>query len=161
MTSEELDAMQDELARTIRQQAETALEQALQLMSEGVAPREALAQVTQTFTGQYYEALSEAFTMVLGDYVGIADIKALNISGIDLSDALYTHLQRTNLTAQQVINDHMKGFVQARKLAMDLYEGYGFKDDPLKVKAKLPKYLRQALKDPAIDDGYQIGRAHV
>ena len=155
MTSEELNAMQDELARTIRQQAEAALEQALQLMSEGVAPRDALAQVTQTFTGQYYEALSDAFTMVLGDYVGIADIKALNISGIDLSDALYTHIQRTNLTAQQVINDHMKGFVQARKLAMDLYEGYGFKDDPLKVKAKLPKYLRQALKDPAIDDGYR------
>lgn len=155
MTSEELNAMQDELARTIRQQAEAALEQALQLMSEGMAPREALAQVTQTFTGQYYEALSSAFTRVLGDYVGIADIKALNISGIDLSDALYTHIQRTNLTAQQVINDHMKGFVQARKLAMDLYEGYGFKDDPLKVKAKLPKYLRQALKDPAIDDGYR------
>ena len=155
MTSEELNAMQDELARTIRQQAEAALEQALQLMSEGVAPRDALSQVTQTFTGQYYEALSEAFTMVLGDYVGMADIKALNISGIDLSDALYTHLQRTNLTAQQVINDHMKGFVQARKLAMDLYEGYGFKDDPLRVKAKLPKYLRQALKDPAIDDGYR------
>ncbi len=155
MTSEELNAMQDELARTILQQAEAALDDALQLMSEGMAPREALAQVTQTFTGQYYEALSSAFTMVLGDYVGIADIKALNISGIDLSDALYTHIQRTNVTAQQVINDHMKGFVQARNLAMDLYEGYGFKDDPLKVKAKLPKYLRQALKDPAIDDGYR------
>lgn len=160
VTPEQEQAQLDALAIAIRQRAEQAFEAMLQRLREGESPRDAIKAVSETFAGEYFSELSTAFSVVLQENVGLATIKAWRVGEVDLSERLYTHLDEVNAVARGLIADHVKGFVQARTLAMQIYEGYEFKTDPLKVKAKLPKYLREALDDPAVSQGFAqiVGR---
>lgn len=49
-----------------------------------------------------------------------------------LSDALYANAKAVAATTRQIIEKHMQGPHAAQELAKTLYEGYDFKDDPLK-----------------------------
>lgn len=160
VTPEQEQAQLDALAIAIRQRAEQAFESMLQRLREGESPRDAIKAVSETFAGEYFSELSTAFSAVLQENVGMATIKAWPVGEVDLSERLYTHLDEVNAVTRGLIADHVKGFVQARTLAMQIYEGYEFKTDPLKVKAKLPKYLREALDDPAVSQGFAqiVGR---
>lgn len=160
VTPEQEQAQLDALAIAIRQRAEQAFEAMLQRLREGESPRDAIKAVSETFAGEYFSELSTAFSAVLQENVGLATIKAWPVGEVDLSERLYTHLDEVNAVTRGLIADHVKGFVQARTLAMQIYEGYEFKTDPLQVKAKLPKYLREALDDPAVSQGFAqiVGR---
>ena len=154
MTPEQEQALLDEVARAIQQQAQTAFDAMIERLRAGEAPREAIAAVTATFAGAYYEKLSTAFSTLLDRAIGAEEIKAWPVADVELSRHLYANFNQANQTVVRLIAEQRQGFVQARTLAMQIYEGYRFKEDPLKVKAKLPKYLREALRDPAIDGGF-------
>lgn len=81
---------------------------------------------------------------------------------ITLSKKLYDVLKNE---AVSVIKKHTKESAAALDLAKKLYEGYNFKNDPLKVMEKLPKYLKNEvlkkaekralkLKTPALKASY-------
>lgn len=81
---------------------------------------------------------------------------------ITLSKKLYSALKNE---AVSVIKKHTKESAAALDLAKKLYEGYNFKNDPLKVTKKLPKYLKNEvlkkaekralkLKTPALKASY-------
>jgi hypothetical protein len=154
MTHEQEQEALDALARAIKIQAQAAFEEMMTRLNAGETPRDAIAAVTAQFSGQYYAELSLAFSAVLDSAIGIAEIKQWPVGDVALSKHLYRHTNQVNAVTRQLIQNQAKGFVQMRELAMQLYEGYRFKDDPMKVKAKLPKYLREALRDPAIDNGF-------
>jgi len=157
---EQEQAQLDALAIAIRQRAEQAFEEMLQRIRDGETPRAAIDAVTAAFAGMYFAELSSAFSAVLQKNIGISEIKAWPVGDIDLSSRLYRHLDEVNAVTRTLIANHAKGFVQARDLAMQIYEGYGFKDDPLVVMDKLPRYLREALEDPAVSQGFAqiVGR---
>lgn len=154
MTPEQEQEILDSLARAIKAQAQAAFEEMMTRIQTGETPREAIDAVTAQFSGQYYAELSQAFSAVLDSAIGISEIKQWPVGEVALSKHLYRHTNQVNAITRQLIQNQAKGFVQMRELAMQIYEGYRFVDDPLKVKAKLPKYLREALRDPAIDGGF-------
>lgn len=154
MTPEQEQEQLDALARSIKLKAQSAFDEMMTRINAGETPRDAIEAVTAQFSGQYYAELSSAFSAVLDSAIGIAEIKQWPVGDVALSEHLYRHTAQVNAVTRQLIQNQAKGFVQMRDLAMQIYEGYRFKDDPLKVKAKLPKYLREALRDPAIDAGF-------
>lgn len=91
--------------------------------------------------------------MILASSIGKAELQNLTVSGLKLSDRLFQHSRDVSATALTIINDHAKGFHDAKKLALQLYEGYHFRfKEPLKVRAPLPKYLRAVFGD---DDAFR------
>lgn len=111
----------------------------------GETPRDAIDAALGSFSGPYYALMSDALSRVLQRAVGTAEVKQWPIGEVVLSDKLYHAAAQTSAAARQVIKDHAAYFHDVRKLALELFEGYGFREDePLKPKVKLPKYMRDA-----------------
>jgi hypothetical protein len=69
---------------------------------------------------------------------------------------------------QSVVTRHAQGFLDARRLALQLFEGYGFRlpdAEPLQFNPsnpRLPEYLRRALlSDPSMRDGIERALARL
>jgi hypothetical protein len=84
--------------------------------------------------------------------VTVKQLGALSIGGLSLSKRLYLHRASVQAEALGVIRSHAKGVIQARELALRLYDGYAPGDGirrPLEGSAmgKLPRYLRDLAAD--------------
>lgn len=139
-----LDAIQAEINRLSLQ----AFERLTRLIDDGKAPRDAIAEVQTAFVGDYEAGLLQAFNRILVTSIGTAELRQLKIGDLTLSDRLYQHSRDVSATVINTINNHAKGFHDSRKLALQLYEGYGFRQkEPLDVRVPLPKYFRAAFGD--------------
>lgn len=139
-----LDAIQAEINRMSLH----AFEQLLRLIDEGKAPRDAIAEIQAAFVGDYEAGLLQAFNRILVTSIGTTELRQLKIGDLTLSDRLYQHSRDVSATVLNTINNHADGFNDARKLALQLFEGYGFRQkEPLDVRVQLPKYLRAAFGD--------------
>jgi hypothetical protein len=149
MTPEQEATLLEETAEEIERLAAAAFAEYRRLVIGGMAPRDAVAQVMQTFTGEFAGELAAAFTAITGASVGTASVLALTVGTVTLSQRLYADAQELGGIVQGIVNRHAAGFQDARALALTLYEGYGF--NPVEVlkfsKANdlIPKYLREAL----------------
>lgn len=85
------------------------------------------------------------------------------VNGIALSESLYANSMAVIApNVIKIINDANSQILTARDIAKQLYEGYDFKDDPLKVTKQLPSYLfkpmarltASGLKTPALRAAY-------
>lgn len=155
MTPEQEQSLLDAVALGIIAELDTAYAELLRLLRAGSDPVDAVTTVLESFHGQYAETLSSAFSGILGRSVGVASVLDMEISGVALSSNLYQQSRDTGRIVAGVVNRHLKGWQDARRLALDLYEGYGFKDqEVLRItprNRRLPKYLRQELlTDPGI-----------
>lgn len=154
MTDNDEQALLNAISASIRREAEAAFEKLLQRIRQGEAPQDAIAAVTQEFNGAYAQELADAFSAILSETVGVPEVKAWPIGDVALSERLYAHQRDVNASVARIIREHVQGFVQARELAMRIYEGYQYKNDPLAVTAKLPMYMRRAVADPMIGQSY-------
>jgi hypothetical protein len=131
-----------------------AMAQLVADLKAGKVPQEVIREALRTFEGAYYVTLAEAYSKVLGVDFGIQQIRKLPVSGVQLSTALYQHSQAVSAETLSVVRRHAQGMHDARKLAMDIYEGYGFRPKETIVLSpsnpKLPKYLRQTLTDAGL-----------
>jgi hypothetical protein len=119
----------------------------------GVPPRDAVEEAISSFNGQYSALLATAFSAVLSQSVSSQAILDLKIGGLNLSQKLYLNGVGVSETVQQVVDRHLRGLGDARTLAFQIFEGYGFQPvEPLVFNPsndKLPRYLREAiLPDP-------------
>ncbi len=134
------------------------------LIGAGMAPRDAVQDVVASFAGEMADTLAAAFSAVLAGSVGAEAVMSMDVGAVSLSRRLYTEATAVGEQVAGVIDRHTKGFVDARRLALELFEGYGFRDpkaEPLVFNPrndKLPKYLREALLTDA-DLAGQIQRA--
>lgn len=139
--------------QAIRTAAEDSLGRLVAQLQSGAIPRETIERALQQFDGVFYETLAGAYSQVLGTTMGVQQIKAIDIGGLKLSTAMYGHQKAVTEEVIGIINRHAKGMQSARKLALEIYEGYGFKGaagEPLKLSPrnpKLPRYLREVLRD--------------
>lgn len=157
MTPQEERALLRIAEEDLQEQVARAFAAALNLMRDGVAPRDAIEQVMQTFTGEFAEILASGLSAVLAQSVGSAAALEIEVGAVRLSERLYAQAQEVSQTVQGVVDRHAKGFQDARRLTLELYEGYGFRalaDEPLQINPRnpvLPKYLREELlTDPGL-----------
>lgn len=143
MTNDEHLENLDTIARKINTEANAAYAELLKLLREGtMTPREAIQKVQERFVGEYEELLLAAFNGILISSIGLSTLRELRIGNLHLSGALYHHSREISAVVLGIINQHTKGFHDARKLAMQLYDGYRFvKEAVLPVRKPLPKYL--------------------
>ena len=126
------------------------------LIANGTAPRDAVQAVMEAFTGDMAQTMAAAMSGILGTAVGTEAILALEVGAVQLSRRLYAETTASGELVQGVVQRHVNGFTDARRLALELFEGYGFRApgaEPLQISPgnpKLPQYLRDALLS---DDG--------
>ena len=118
---------------------------------KGAKPADVVEQL-RSFDGPYLEALAEGLAEVTGVEIDPADLKKMRLGGITLSQRLYRQHVQTAARVRQILTEHTRYGHDARKLALDLYEGYGFRDqEVLNPKVRLPKYLDQARMNREMD----------
>lgn len=123
----------------------------LQLIRDGVPPRDAAQQVLDGFNGEMAATMAAALTTIMGQAIGSASVLELQIGAVALSQRLYAEAQVVAQAVQSIVQSHVDGLQDARRLALQLFEGYGFRlpgQEPLQFNAanpQLPRYLREAL----------------
>jgi hypothetical protein len=146
----------------VAQAAEVAFIALIEKIRAGASPQTALDAIMKEFNAEAIEGFREALSAILETALGTKDIKAYKVGGVRLADALYANSKAVSATTKLIIENHLQGVHDARKLAKALYEGYNFQDDPLKIVKALPKYLQvefdqfraAALKTPALRAAY-------
>lgn len=155
MTPAQEKALLDATARGLDKDLQDAYQRLLELMREGVVPRDAVTAVMETFTGQYQELLTTAFSAILAQSVGTAAVEQMQVGALSLSSRLYSQTQQTAAIVQGIVDRHAKGFQDVRRLTLEIYEGYDFREvEPIKMNPRnsaLPKYMREELlTDPGL-----------
>lgn len=136
----------------------------VELIQAGTPPRDAVQIVLQGFEGVMAETMATAFTAILAESVGSAAVVAMQVGPVALSARLYAEVSQAATVVQGIVDRHARGFQGARGLALELFEGYGFRApgaEPLKINPRndrLPRYLREVLASDATLAG-QLERA--
>lgn len=143
-------------------QIEAAFVRMMGLIDDGVAPRDAVQQVMDSFVGEFAATMQQALGAVMQASIGTtaaASAGQIRVQTIALSSKLWAPGQDTASVVDGIVRRHTAGFVDARKLALDLYRGYRFRDpakEPLQISSRstvIPKYMKDALvSDPRMRD---------
>lgn len=141
-------------AADVERLTEEAYREIVRRIREGEAPRAAIAAVQATWAPTYIEVLASALGERLGRAVGFSEVTQWPVSGVTLSQRLYAESRQVSAAVTDIVRRHAAGFQQARELALEIFEGYGFKDrEALRLDPRnpqLPKYLRELIRDPGI-----------
>lgn len=151
ITPEQERALLDATAAGLDDDLRKAYDDFLRRVRAGEAPRDAVTAVMETFAGKMADTMAAAFGAILARSVGSADVMKIEVGGMALSDKLYAQAREVSNVVQGIVERHANGWQDARALALQLYEGYGFRrpgDEPLQINRNnplLPRYLREAL----------------
>lgn len=136
-----------------------ALADLIERIGAGAVPRDAVQEVMATFVGDFAEIMRTALGALLGAAVGAAEVLEIKVGQVALSRHIYAEAGQVSEVVHGIVQRHVSGLQDARRLALELFEGYGFRDpsdEPIKLSprnVKLPKYLREALlSDPRVED---------
>lgn len=149
MTPDQERALLDATRLGLDDDLREAYKRMLDLIRSGVPAVEAVDSAMAAFTGQYADLLAEGFSAVLAMSVGTESVLDIQVGPVKLSQRLYAHSQSTGAVVRGIVERHAKGFQDAKRLTLEIYEGYGFRaDEPLKISPQnrdLPRYLRDEL----------------
>jgi hypothetical protein len=149
VTPEEYRALLAAAATDIAKAAQEAYNLLLKLADSGVPITDAIKQVTEQFSNRFREIFASALSQITGEVVTAATVATYQAGNITLSSRLYSNSVQTSTIVESTVNRHIRGYQDARALALELYEGYGFKtEEILKLSPSnevLPKYLREAV----------------
>lgn len=166
MTPEEQYRLLRGTSREIDEAVEKAFESLMRKIRAGEDPRDAVRAVMDSFTGEYAEIYAAGLSVVIGESIGSAAALSRQVGRITLSQRFYAQAEATSVVVQSVVQRHVQGFQQSRELALDLFEGYEFRDEEVIVmdrrNQELPRYMREALlDDPAITNGFRRAFARI
>lgn len=152
--AEELELL-DQLSADVEAQVLAAYQQAMDLMRRGVPPQDAITRVMDSFTGEYADLMANALSVVLQRSIGSESALAINIGPVSLSRKLYAEAQDVSNVVQGIVQRNVRGYQDSKRLALQLFEGYNFREpeaEPLQINPdnpRLPKYMREILEpDP-------------
>ncbi len=116
-------------------------------------PQRALTDLLRgEFDGPYVADLTDAMHAVTGARLTPRQMRQYLIGDVTLSRRLYQQAEQTAARVRRIVTDHARYGHDARKLALELYEGYGFRaDEALKPIVRLPRYLDDALLNRDMD----------
>lgn len=147
MTQEELNKLLKVTNANIDDVSKKSYETVLKLMKEGYKPLEARVIVEKALTTSYGligAEIVEGMERIMGGASVDKYVENMKVEGLDLSKKLYQNSKTISNETMKILNEALKDNQTGKDIAKKLYEGYNFKDDPLKVVPKIPKYL---LKD--------------
>ena len=156
----DIDSILNEAGIDVSRLTRDAFAELLDRIRRGEDARDAIASVMQGFDPAYRDLLAAKFSETLGRFVGSDELRSYPIGEVALSTRLYQHAAETSAVVRRIVQEHAAGWQDARQLALQIYEGYGFQqgNDPLQWPArspKWPKYMRAAVTtDPASFDGW-------
>jgi hypothetical protein len=135
----------------------------------GKDPRAAVAEIMGDVQADMAAAIASGLTIVLERTVTAAEVLRMQVGPLQLSARLYQEAQQTGQVVAGIVQRHVEGFTDARRLALQLFEGYQFRApdaEPLQINRsnpRLPRYLREVLlTEPGVERALaEIGRAHV
>ncbi len=151
MTPAQERALLDATAADLDDDLRAAFAEVMRRIREGEAPRDAVQTVMDRFAGAMAEKMATALSALLVQSVGSAEVLQMRVGDVALSEKLYAQAREVSQIVQGIVDRHAQGWQDARKLALELYEGYGFRkpgDEPLKINRNnplLPRYLREVL----------------
>ncbi len=149
MTPAEANVLIDRVGEEIEAALAEAFAQYQALVRAGTAPRDAIETVMENFQGEMAQSMAVAFSEILQKSVTVPEVLSMKVGTVTLSKTLYDEAETLGKVVQGITQKHVLGFVDARKLALDLYEGYGFRPVEVLTFAKsndlIPRYLREAL----------------
>ena len=168
MTPEEEAALLRATAADLDDDLRAAFVTLVGMIQSGSEPRAAVFQVMESFAGEMADTLQTAMGAILGMAIGEASAIPYEISRISLSTRVYAEAADVAGVVQTIVRQHTAGFQDARNLARDLFEGYGFRepgDEPLQINPRnprLPQYLRRAIvTDPVLSGGIERALAQL
>lgn len=125
------------------------MQEILERIDAGQAPAAVVLGVLGDVTADFAAKMASGLSTVYGVDVTVQEVLALQVGQMRLSTRLYAEAGETASAAASVVQRHLGGYTQAREVARDLHEGYGFrKREVLRISssnAELPKYLRELL----------------
>jgi hypothetical protein len=151
VTPEQERALLDATVAGLDEALREAFREVVELIQAGVVPRDAVQEVMDSFRGEMAQTMATALSGILGEAVGAAAVMELEVGAVRLSTKLYAEAQSVSVAVQGAVERHTRGFQDARRLALDLFEGYNFRPpgaEPLQISPrnpKLPRYMREAL----------------
>lgn len=108
--------------------------------------------VLRGFDNPFLSLMSESMTDVSVEPFTPEQMRHYKVGDVELSDRLYRQAQETAARVRKIVVDRAQYGHDAQKLALDLYEGYGFRDNEALVpKVRLPKYMNDALLNRDMD----------
>ena len=114
--------------------------------------RQQLIDLLREFDEPYADTLRDFIGEIQDRPITRADMLAWKIGDIVLSDRLYQQARDTSARVQRIIADFTRYGHSARDIAMELYEGYGFRDqDTLVPLVRLPRYMQNAVLNGEMD----------
>lgn len=147
----------DAFAAELNDLVAAAFERLLVDIRAGVDARTALDSAYRSYVGPFEARFADAMTERLKRLIGVNEIRALKLDGITLSNSLYRNNAAATRAVLTAIKAHLKGWQSVDKLALQIYEGYGFQAargmPELLPKARInpvPRYLRKAFADDAL-----------
>lgn len=150
MTVDEHYAGLNAASSEIRRAVDAAYAAMLADIRSGMSARKAAAKAFASFSGELKDVLRQGLSERMGYPVSDAALSVYQIGNVKLSTRLYQQAMATGVIAQSIVKAEARGWQDARRLALNLYEGYVFRDkEALRVKQPLPKYLRDAVDDAA------------
>lgn len=132
----------DLTAAQIEAAATAAFDELRRRIRTGEAPRDILDDLAAKWSPKVAAAVSPALSKILATSVSSTDVLEIKVGEVSLSRRLYDHAKDVNGAVRQTIERHVKGFADARALALDIFEGYDFRaNEVLAVDVPLPKYI--------------------
>ena len=147
----ELKAARKFTKNQIEQITAAAFNELITLIALSSAPQDAIDTVVKKWEIDLYECLSDAFSRTLTRAVGVAEIKEYKVGKVKLSNKIYSLSEETSRNTQRVIKNHVKGWHGAKKLALELYDGYSDAPEILEWNMRNKK-LPAALRDAVVAD---------
>lgn len=158
MTPEQERVLADELSDGVEGDLRVAFAEVLTAIAAGEDPRDAVLSAIEKFGDRMDGRLGDALRQVLAGAIGEALSEPIVVGRISLSSRLYAEASDVGSVVRGIVQRQADGFQDARGLALELYEGYSFREpaaEPLKLSPRndrLPRYLREAvLTDPGLE----------
>lgn len=135
------------------------------LVLRGVAPRDAVSEVMRSFTGASTEMMRRAYAAFLSGSVGSRSSIPLRVGPVALSARLFANPDETAAAVQEILNRHLQAEepTDFRKVALELFEGYGFREqEVLQMNPsllKLPEFVEDAIRSGNNEAGRMRRRA--
>lgn len=144
----------ERMGREIDAEVSDAFNRVASDIKKGLPPRYAVQDAMSRFEGPYAETYRKKLSEALGRSVGQTGA-LLEVSGVSLSTVLYTEAEKLGNTVAGMVDRNRRGYQSARSLALELYEGYGFKpEETLTVSRRsrtIPRYMRDILTTQGIE----------
>lgn len=166
MTPEEEFRLLRETSREIEKAVQDAFDELLRLIREGAAPRDATQTVMASFTGEYAAIYAAGLGVVMSESIGTTSALQSATGRVTLSQRLFAEADAASRRVTSVVDDHRRGFQDSRRLALELFEGYGFREEEViniaKGNKELPRYMREALlTDPRLENQFKRAFAKI